>query len=65
MVMENWSFVCKCWQLAKAGWTIDEVDVIELNEAFAAQSLAVIQDLNCDINKVGIEWSGRPICFGS
>ena len=31
--------------LERAGRTLDEVDVIELNEAFAAQSLAVLQDL--------------------
>jgi acetyl-CoA C-acetyltransferase len=38
--------------LERAGKTLDEVDVIELNEAFAAQSLAVLQDL-------GIEDDGR------
>ena len=28
--------------LAKAGWTVDQVDLWELNEAFASQSLAVV-----------------------
>ena len=32
--------------LERAGKTLDEVDVIELNEAFAAQSLAVLKDLD-------------------
>jgi len=31
--------------LAKAGWTIDDLDLVEANEAFAAQSLAVVRDL--------------------
>ena len=39
-------------QLAKAGWVKDEVDLFELNEAFAAQSLAVVKDLELDSNKV-------------
>lgn len=39
-------------QLEKAGWSINDVDLIELNEAFAAQSAAVIKDLGCDPSKV-------------
>lgn len=31
--------------LAKAGWTVDDLDLVEANEAFAAQSLAVVRDL--------------------
>ncbi len=38
--------------LKSAGLTIDQIDWIELNEAFAAQSLAVIRDLNLDPAKV-------------
>jgi acetyl-CoA C-acetyltransferase len=38
--------------LARAGKTLEDVDVIELNEAFAAQSLAVIKDLDLDPAKV-------------
>ena len=40
------------FQLDKAGWVKDEVDLYELNEAFAAQSLAVVKDLGLDSNKV-------------
>jgi acetyl-CoA acyltransferase len=38
--------------LAQTGLSLDQIDWIELNEAFAAQSLAVIQDLKLDINRV-------------
>ena len=31
--------------LARAGITIDDIDIMELNEAFAAQALAVVRDL--------------------
>ena len=41
-------------QLEKAGWTMDQVDLFELNEAFAAQSLAVVKELGCDIAKVNV-----------
>lgn len=41
-------------QLDKAGWTVDQVDLFELNEAFAAQSLAVIKELGCDTAKVNV-----------
>lgn len=39
-------------QLAKAGWSVGDVDIFELNEAFAAQSLAVIKELGIDPEKV-------------
>jgi acetyl-CoA C-acetyltransferase len=48
--------------LERAGKTIDEVDMIELNEAFAAQSLAVIQDLELDLAKVNP--NGGAIALG-
>ena len=48
--------------LERAGIGIDELDVVELNEAFAAQSLAVIQDLGLDQNKVNID--GGAIALG-
>jgi acetyl-CoA acyltransferase len=35
-----------------AGMKLDEIDVIELNEAFAAQSLAVVRELGIDMNKL-------------
>jgi acetyl-CoA C-acetyltransferase len=48
--------------LDRAGRTLDEVDVIELNEAFAAQSLAVIRDLDLDQDKVNP--NGGAIALG-
>ncbi|RAH17303.1 MAG: acetyl-CoA C-acyltransferase [Methanobacteriota archaeon] len=48
--------------LDRAGLTIDDIDVIELNEAFAAQSLAVIEALGLDTSKVNIE--GGAIALG-
>jgi len=41
-------------QLQKAGWKIEDVDLFELNEAFAAQSCAVVKDLGLDPEKVKI-----------
>jgi len=38
--------------LARAGLTIDQIDLIELNEAFAAQAIACIRDLKLDPAKV-------------
>ncbi|MGI6453456.1 MAG: acetyl-CoA C-acetyltransferase [Syntrophomonadaceae bacterium] len=48
--------------LAKAGLTIDDMDLIEANEAFAAQSLAVARDLNFDMSKVNV--NGGAIALG-
>jgi acetyl-CoA C-acetyltransferase len=48
--------------LAKAGWTLDEVDLIEANEAFAAQSLAVACELQWDMDKVNV--NGGAIALG-
>jgi acetyl-CoA C-acetyltransferase len=48
--------------LARAGKTLEDVDVIELNEAFAAQSLAVIKDLDLDPAKVNP--NGGAIALG-
>jgi len=48
--------------LAKAGWNLDDVDLIEANEAFAAQSLAVAQELQWDMNKVNV--NGGAIALG-
>ena len=41
--------------LSRAGLTIEELGIVELNEAFAAQSLAVIEELGLDTQKVNIE----------
>ena len=48
--------------LARAGLKLDQIDVIELNEAFAAQSLAVVQDLGVNLSKTNID--GGAIAIG-
>ncbi len=56
--------------LKQAGMSLDQIDLFELNEAFASQSLAVIRELNLDTNKVNINGGaialGHPLgCTGS
>ncbi|MDF1568697.1 MAG: acetyl-CoA C-acetyltransferase [Spirochaetaceae bacterium] len=56
--------------LAMAGWEAADLDLVELNEAFASQSLAVLQDLNLDQAKVNVNGGaialGHPIgCSGA
>ena len=46
----------------KAKWNLDEIDLFEINEAFAAQSLAVIRELNIDRSKVNV--NGGAIALG-
>ena len=48
--------------LARAGWTLDDVDLIEANEAFAAQALAVGKELGWDEQNVNI--NGGAIALG-
>ncbi len=48
--------------LQKTGKTLDEIDLIELNEAFAAQSLAVIRELEFPMEKVNV--NGGAIALG-
>jgi acetyl-CoA C-acetyltransferase len=48
--------------LEKAGWGLDELDLIEANEAFAAQALAVGQELGWDASKVNV--NGGAIALG-
>lgn len=48
--------------LKKTGMNLSDFDLIELNEAFAAQSLAVIKELNLDIDKVNV--NGGAIALG-
>jgi len=48
--------------LAKAGWSIEQLDLIEANEAFAAQALAVGQELQWDASKVNV--NGGAIALG-
>ena len=49
--------------LKKAGLTLDQMDVIESNEAFAAQAIAVARGLNLDMTKTNPEW--RSDCTGT
>ena len=48
--------------LKKANWKIEDVDLFEINEAFAAQSIAVIKELN--INKKKVNVNGGAIALG-
>jgi acetyl-CoA acyltransferase len=48
--------------LKRAGLTINDIDVIELNEAFASQALACMRDLKIDPNKVNLD--GGAIALG-
>jgi acetyl-CoA C-acetyltransferase len=48
--------------LMKAGMTISDIDLVEANEAFAAQSLAVVKDL--DLNKDIVNVNGGAIALG-
>lgn len=48
--------------LKKANWTMEDVDLFELNEAFAVQSIVVNQALNIDLSKVNI--NGGAIALG-
>ena len=48
--------------LDKTGWSIGQLDLIEANEAFAAQSLAVAKDLQWDLDKVNV--NGGAIALG-
>lgn len=48
--------------LERAGLKLEQIDLIELNEAFAAQSLACIDELGLDVNKVNV--NGGAIALG-
>lgn len=47
--------------LKKAGWSMKEIDCIELNEAFAAQALACMRELEMDWNKTNVNGGGISI----
>ena len=56
--------------MAKAGVTLDDIDLVEANEAFAAQSIAVARELGFDMNKVNVNGGalsiGHPVgCSGA
>jgi len=46
----------------RAGMTLDDLDLVELNEAFAAQSLAVVRELRLDPKKVNVH--GGAVALG-
>ncbi len=48
--------------LKKANMTIEDIDLFEANEAFAAQALSVVEGLNMDINKVNV--NGGAVAIG-
>ena len=48
--------------MAKVGWALDDVDLFELNEAFAAQAVAVIRELGLDPEKVNVH--GGAVALG-
>ncbi|HEX7959105.1 MAG TPA: acetyl-CoA C-acetyltransferase [Terriglobales bacterium] len=60
VMMAPVSAVRKIWE--KTGWNKDEVDLYELNEAFAVQALGVIRELGLDINKVNV--NGGAVALG-
>jgi acetyl-CoA C-acetyltransferase len=56
--------------MSKAGMTIDDMDLVEANEAFAAQSIAVARELKFDMSKVNVNGGalslGHPVgCSGA
>jgi len=48
--------------LAKAGWTVKDLDLIEANEAFAAQAISVNREMKWDLSKVNV--NGGAIALG-
>jgi acetyl-CoA C-acetyltransferase len=48
--------------LKKAGWSLSEVDLIELNEAFSVQAVAIIRELNLDPERLNV--NGGAVALG-
>ncbi|KMQ76275.1 acetyl-CoA C-acetyltransferase [Marinobacter subterrani] len=48
--------------LKRAGWSVDDLDLVEANEAFAAQAISVNRDMGWDISKVNV--NGGAIALG-
>ncbi len=48
--------------LKKAGWSVQDLDLMEINEAFAAQAIAVNQQMGWDVNKINV--NGGAIAIG-
>ncbi len=59
---ENWSVEAIPKALKAAGMTLNQMDLIELNEAFASQSLAIIRELDIDTSKLNV--NGGAIALG-
>ena len=49
--------------LANVGWNAQEVDLYEINEAFASVTMAAVKDMNLDIEKVNV--NGGAVCTWS
>ena len=60
VMMAPVSAVRKIWE--KTGWKNEDVDLYELNEAFSAQALAVMRELDLDPNKVNV--NGGAVAIG-
>jgi acetyl-CoA C-acetyltransferase len=50
------------YALDKAGMTLDDIDLVEINEAFASVVLAWVKDLKADVSKVNV--NGGAIALG-
>jgi acetyl-CoA C-acetyltransferase len=48
--------------LKKTGWSLSEVDLIELNEAFAVQAVAILKELGLDPERVNV--NGGAVALG-
>jgi acetyl-CoA acyltransferase len=48
--------------LQRSGWRLEDLDLLEVNEAFAAQSVAVVDELGCDPDRVNV--NGGAIAIG-
>jgi acetyl-CoA C-acetyltransferase len=48
--------------LKKAGWSLNEVDLIELNEAFSVQAIAITKELGLDLQRVNV--NGGAVALG-
>jgi acetyl-CoA C-acetyltransferase len=48
--------------LQKAGWTHEDLDLMEINEAFAAQAIAVNKEMGWDTSKINV--NGGAIALG-
>jgi len=48
--------------LVKTGWSLDDVDLIELNEAFAVQAVAITRELNLDPERINV--NGGAVALG-